>query len=235
MKNFNNYIGNSWLSWSSGKDSAYVLYILNKNYKNLNINKLLCTINGKYDRISLHAIRTELLLEQSKQLNIQLYKCIIPDLCSHDDYNQIMNNCIKQQQSEQNKYIIFGDIYLENVKKYRVEKMQDTNIKCIFPIFENNISKQKIRKLAESIINVGIKAIIVCIDLKKLDKKFIGRIYDLKLIDELELLGIDVCGENGEFHTFVYEHPMFQEDIKIKKGNIKVDENFCFIDIMLDK
>lgn len=230
-----NYIGNSWLSWSTGKDSAYVLYILNKYYKDLNINKLLCTINEEYDRVSLHGIRTELLLEQAKQLDIPLYKCIIPKICTMDDYNKIMHNCIKKQEKENNKYIIFGDIHLKDIRNYRMEKMKEANVECIFPIFDDNINNHKLQKLGESIINSGIKALIICIDLNKLDKSFIGRKYDLSLINELKSLNVDICGENGEFHTFVYKHPMFKNDIKIKKGEIKINDNLCFIDIILDK
>ncbi|KAI9309120.1 hypothetical protein BJ944DRAFT_259063 [Cunninghamella echinulata] len=226
---------NSWLSWSSGKDSAYSLYIINKHYKNLEIKKLLCTVNGEYDRVSLHGVRTELLLEQSKQLDIPLYKCILPKVCTMEEYDKIMHSCVKEQEADNNKYIIFGDIHLQDIKNYRMERMKEAKIQCIFPIFDDNIDKYKVRKLGESIIQTGIKAVLVCIDLNKLDKSFIGREYDLGLIDELESLNIDVCGENGEFHTFVYSHPMFKEDIKIKKGDIKINDNLCFIDLILDK
>ncbi|CAO3635285.1 unnamed protein product [Cunninghamella blakesleeana] len=233
---------NAWLSWSSGKDSAYTLYLINKNYPHLNIKKLLCTVNGEYDRVSLHGVRSELLIEQSKQLNIPLYQCTLPKVCTMEEYDDIMHNCVKQQEEEKNQYIIFGDIHLQDIKNYRIERMKKANIKCLFPLFLNDFNDlnkmekdEKVKQLGEAIIQSGIKAILVCIDLNKLDQRFIGREYDLDLIHELASLGIDVCGENGEFHTFVYSHPMFQHDIQIKKGELKINDNLCFIDLLLDE
>jgi uncharacterized protein (TIGR00290 family) len=212
------------LSWSTGKDCAFALAQLLPN-KNHNICGLLTTVTSQYQRVSMHSTREKLLKLQAQKLNLPLYQVKIPAKCSNKIYEQQMAKMIKKLQLQQITHIAFGDIFLADIKKYREQQLKKTNIKPLFPLWQ-----KPTHFLAKSIINQGFKAIITCIDTKKLPSSFIGREYNLDFIHGLPK-GADPCGENGEFHSFVYDAPIFSAPINFNLGKIVKYNKFLFIDV----
>ena len=235
--------GPAWLSWSTGKDAAYTLHYINSNYPNIRIRKLLCTVNTTHQRVSLHGTRVELMQLQIDRINenikandqatIELYICEIPDKCSHQQYESIMTRCVEKQQQDDIKYILFGDIHLTHVRAYRIKNMLNTGIQPLFPIFYTNPNVETQRQLAYSIVRSGIEAILVCIDARVLSADYIGAKYTIELVDRLCELGIDCCGEKGEFHTFVTNSPLFSRPIDYELREVRQDGNFCMIDVLV--
>jgi uncharacterized protein (TIGR00290 family) len=212
------------LSWSTGKDSAYALMQLKDEYEVLG---LITTITKPFNRTSIHGTHRELLEKQAALIGTQLYAIEIPYPCSNKIYEKLMHNffCTHSIVTEIS-HIAFGDIHLENVKKYRGEKLAKTKIKPLFPLWQRDS-----KTLAQEIIDAGIKAIIACIDTTKLDVSFLGREFDNDFLNDLPPT-VDPCGENGEFHTFVYEAPMFREPIKIAPTEIIKQQGIAYIDIV---
>jgi uncharacterized protein (TIGR00290 family) len=213
-------------SWSGGKDSALALHSIKQN-KELKIDALLTTVTADYDRISMHGVRRELLEKQAESIGIPLEKVIISKKSTNEEYEQKMKEVLLRYKNEGVSSVAFGDIFLEDLKKYREENLSKIGMKGLFPLW-----KQNSLILAKRFIELGFKAIITCVDSKQLDSKFCGREFDASFLSELPK-NVDPCGENGEFHSFVYFGPIFKEKISFSKGEIVLRDNqFYFCDLI---
>ena len=216
---------NIWLSWSSGKDSAFTLYELKRN-KSVKVCGLITTVSRNYSRVSMHSTRDILLKKQAENLGLPLKKILIPSPCSNEIYEKKMRKVTDNIVSEGANQLAFGDLFLEDVRKYRCEKLSGSNLEPIFPIWGLNT-----KKLAKQIINLGFKAYLTCVDPRKLPPSFIGREFNLDLLSDFPD-EIDHCGENGEFHTFVFDGPIYSEPIKCKLGEKSERDGFWFCDVI---
>lgn len=213
-------------SWSGGKDSTLALYELKKT-KKYEIVTLLTTITKDYDRISMHGVRTELLEMQAQSLGLPLEKVLITKGTTDEQYEQKMKLVLTKYMGLGVSSVVFGDIFLEELREYRENNLSKIGMKGIFPIWKMDTSL-----LARNFIDWGFKAIITCLDSDTLDKNFIGRLFDEQFLSELPSTA-DPCGENGEFHSFVYDGPIFQHKIPHKKGQVVLRENrFYFCDLL---
>ena len=201
------------MNWSGGKDSSLALYHI-LNDKKYSVEKLLTNISSQYQRVSMHGVREELLQQQADAIGIPLQKIILPDQPSMADYEAHMMKTMKQLQEEKFTNSIFGDIFLEDLKIYRETQLAKVGITGVFPLWKRDTTE-----LINEFIDLGFKTIVVCINEKYLDKSFCGRIIDKDFIKDLPQ-NVDVCGENGEFHTFVFDGPIFKNPVSYKKGEI---------------
>ena len=211
--------------WSGGKDSALALHQIKKNNQ-YQIVSLLTTITQDYDRISLHGVRRVLVEQQAKSLGLPLHQVLIPKSCSNEIYAAKMTealNLFKQQGVED---VAFGDIFLEDVRKYREENLAKVKMKAVFPNWGQDTAK-----LIRFFIAQGFRAVVSCIDTKVLDEKFLGRQLDEDFVAELPP-NVDPCGENGEFHSFVYDGPIPKEPIGYKLGESVLRDSFYFRDLL---
>ena len=199
------------MNWSGGKDSSLALYHILKN-KNFSVEKLLTNISSKYRRISMHGVREELLEQQSESIGISLQKVLLGDQPSMPEYEMQMNETIKKLHQEEFTHAIFGDIFLQDLKAYRETELAKAGIEAVFPLWERDT-----KELIHEFLELGFKCIVVCINEKYMDKGFCGRIIDEQFITDLPE-NVDVCGENGEFHTFVFDGPIFKYPIDFRIG-----------------
>jgi len=201
----------SIFNWSGGKDSALALYKILKDdqYK---ISGLLTSVNSAFKRVSMHGVREELLDEQALQLKLPLYKLQLPEQPSMDEYNDKMSDMMQHLRDDGFTHSVFGDIFLEDLKKYREEKLETAGFKAVFPIWKRDTSE-----LIREFIELGFKTVVVCVKAELLDERFAGRVIDDQFIKDLPP-GVDPCGENGEFHTFVFDGPIFSQPIEIEIG-----------------
>ena len=214
------------VSWSGGKDSALALFKI-QEIQDIDVSFLFTTLSEKYDRISMHGVRKELLVEQAKRLNISLKTIKIPMNCSNEEYNAIMEREMSTLRNEGLSTVVFGDIFLEDIRSYREKNLSTIQMNALFPLWNKNT-----HDLAHHFIDLGFEAIITCIDSHVLDKSFIGRVFNLKFLEDLPE-NVDPCGENGEFHTFVFNGPNFDSEVTFRKGHIKYErERFYFIDLV---
>ncbi|AKA49033.1 ATP-binding domain-containing protein [uncultured archaeon] len=214
------------LSWSSGKDSAFALYRVLQSGK-YDIVTLLTTVTTSYDRVSIHGVREELLAMQAENTGLPVMKVEIPPKSSNADYERAMAEAVQKLNHMGVEYIIFGDIFLEDVKRYREDRMAGTGITPVFPNWGEDTGK-----MARDIVNAGIGARIVCLDPKKLDRRFGGAEFDLEFLGSLPP-DVDPCGERGEFHTFVYRAPFFAKSLGVKTGEIVERDGFLFTDLYI--
>lgn len=198
-------------NWSGGKDSALALYELLVQ-KKVEIYSLVTTINQDRNRISMHGVREKLLDMQAEALRLPLKKVLLPEMPSMETYNSLMRNMLKEFRSCSVTHSVFGDIFLEDLKKYRDEKLAEVHIKGIYPLW-----KKESHDIMKRFIDLGFKSIVVCVNSKYLDDSFLGRELDFDFIKDLPS-NVDVCGENGEFHTFVYDGPIFNTPIPFTVG-----------------
>jgi len=203
----------AYFNWSGGKDSAFALWKVLRD-KDYSVEHLLTSINLVHDRISMHGVRRSLLLEQANALNIPLTTIELPEQPSMEEYESVMLEKVNGFKQQGMDYSIFGDIFLEDLRKYREEKLAQADIKAVFPIW-----KYDTKQLIHDFIDAGFKTIVVCVNDKYLDKSFCGRIIDGQFLNDLPP-NVDPCGENGEFHTFVFAGPVFNKPIPITKGEI---------------
>ncbi|MFH1771458.1 MAG: diphthine--ammonia ligase [Candidatus Omnitrophota bacterium] len=214
------------ISWSGGKDSAFALYEIIKT-KQYEVAALLTTVTRDYDRISMHGVRTSLLEQQALSLGICLEKVFITKDAANGDYEAQMKNTLLNYKKNGVESVVVGDIFLEDLRRYREDKLSEAGLKAIFPLWGKDT-----KKLADSFINYGFKAALSCVDTKRLDKKFTGRLFSKGLVSELPE-GVDHCGENGEFHSFVFDGPIFKEPVAFVKGEIVLrDDRFCYCDFL---
>lgn len=201
----------TYFNWSSGKDAALALYYLQQEGK-YQIERLVTSINGHHKRVSMHGLRKELLEKQVQAMGIPMDIIELPEEPTMEVYNQVMNRVVKKLQSEGFSYSGFGDIFLEDLRTYREEQLNPFNIKCCFPLW-----KMDTKELITEFINLGFKAIVISIKSELLDVSFAGREIDESFINDLPS-NVDPCGENGEFHTFCFDGPIFSHPIKFEIG-----------------
>ena len=213
-------------TWSGGKDSAMALYELQK-VGDYEILALLTTVTKDYDRISMHGVRRILLEQQADSLGYRLEQVFISKSASNEEYEAKMQEILEKYLKAGVCVIAFGDIFLEDVRKYREENLSKIGMKAVFPIWKRNTTE-----LAHTFVDLGFKAVITCVDSKVLDKGFVGRLFDEQFISELPA-NVDPCGENGEFHSFVYDGPIFQQKILYTIGDIVLRDNrFYYCDLI---
>lgn len=212
------------IGWSSGKDSALSLYYLRQ--QGYDVFCLLTTITTDYKRVSMHGIREELLELQAKSINLPLKKVYIPKGCTNAIYEEAMEKVCLELKNNGITKIGFGDIFLEDVRKYREDKLAKIGMSGIFPLWGKDS-----KRLALEFIDLEFKAKLVCIDCQQLSGDFVGEEFDRTLLENLPS-GCDPCGENGEFHTFVYDGPIFSIPVSIKTGEkVLRDNRFYFCDV----
>jgi len=217
---------NVLFSWSGGKDSVLALYdILDSG--SYTIAALLTTITEDYDRISMHGVRTVLLEQQARSLSLPLEKVFLTKHSSNEEYEEKMTRVLKYYRKSGIQSVIFGDIFLEDIRKYREDNLSKLNMNAVFPLW-----KKDTRKLAGQFIDSGFKAVITCVDTKFMDSRFAGRELDNKFLSDLPS-SVDPCGENGEFHSFVYAGPIFDREISTIRGEIVLrDDRFSYCDLL---
>jgi uncharacterized protein (TIGR00290 family) len=213
-------------TWSGGKDSAMALYELQKS-KDYEIVALLTSVTEDYDRISMHGVRRILLEQQAQSLGLPLEELYLTRNSSNEEYEAKMKDKLLQYKSRGVSSVVFGDIFLEDLRKYREDNLAQVGMKGIFPIWKRDTDE-----LARTFIDLGFKAVITCVDSNVLDGKFAGKYFDNRFMSELPG-NVDPCGENGEFHSFVYDGPLFQERIHFRRGKVILrDSRFYFCDLM---
>jgi uncharacterized protein (TIGR00290 family) len=213
------------LSWSTGKDSAWSLHLLQQQYPG-KVAGLLTTVNEAFDRVAMHAVRRSLLEAQAAAAGLPLHVVGIPWPCSNEQYEAAMKTAVETFLRDQFTHVAFGDLFLEDVRRYREERLQDTGLTPLFPVWKTKSTAQ----LAREMIAGGLKAYLTCVDPRRLDQSFVGRPFDHALLDDLPS-HVDPCGENGEFHSFVWDGPMFRHPLNVGVGEIVERDSFVFADI----
>lgn len=213
------------VSWSSGKDSAWLVHRLRAT-PDVEIGGLLTTINDSAQRVAMHAVRVELLEAQAHSLGVPLWKVPIPFPCANETYERAMAGAVQRAVAEGFTHAAFGDLFLEDVRRYREDRLTGTGLTAMFPLFGADTSA-----LAREMIAAGLAARLTCVDPRILDPAFAGREFDLNLLRDLPL-SVDPCGERGEFHTFAYAGPMFSTPISIETGIVVERDDFVFADLL---
>jgi uncharacterized protein (TIGR00290 family) len=213
------------LSWSSGKDSAWSLYLLRQNPE-YEIAGLLTTFNREADRVAMHGVRRALVQAQAAAAGIPLWEVDLPWPCSNEDYESAMLATCKKAVTSGIKFVAFGDLFLRDIREYREKQLRDTGLQPLFPVWEIPT-----RELAEEMIGSGLRAKLACIDTKQISANFAGREFDARLLSDLPA-SADPCGENGEFHSFVYAGPMFERPLAIEVGEIVTRDQFVYADLI---
>ena len=201
----------TYFNWSSGKDSALALYKVLQN-SDYNLDLLVTTINKDFNRVSMHGLRNELLFKQVASIGINLKTIEFPADVTMDLYAEIMKESMDSLLKEKYTHTIFGDIFLEDLRSYRDSKLQEVGIRGIYPLW-----KKDTKEVLQEFLDLGFKAITVCVNAKLLGEEFVGRIIDQQFIKDLPD-NVDVCGENGEFHTFVFDGPIFKNKVEYSIG-----------------
>jgi uncharacterized protein (TIGR00290 family) len=213
------------VSWSSGKDSAWLMQVL-RQMPDVAAAALLTTVNESAQRVAMHAVRTELLDAQAHALGLPLWKVFIPHPCSNEEYERVMSDVVGRAVSEQFTHCAFGDLFLEDVRRYREDKLAGSGLSPMFPLFGSDT-----RTLARDMIDAGLGARLTCVNPKLLDRSFAGREFNADLLADLPAT-VDPCGERGEFHTFAYRGPMFAGPIKVEPGVVVERDGFVFADLI---
>ena len=213
------------LSWSGGKDSAMALHTLRKD-SSYKVDRLLTTITEDYDRISIHGVRRALLRSQAEAIGIDLFEVAIPAECTHETYRSSMAAALTSPRLAGIDTHAFADLFLEDVRAYRETNLAELGKKPIFPVWGHDTET-----LARDFISLGFRAVVVCADTKILDHEFAGREFDRGLLDDLPK-DVDPCGENGEFHTFVYDGPGFRFPVGFDRGETVVRDGYAFRDLV---
>lgn len=215
------------LSWSSGKDSAWTLHTL-RQQADVELVGLLTTFNDAFDRVAMHAVRRSLAEAQARAAGLPLWSVPLPWPCSNEAYAALMSAVMVRASREGVTHVAFGDLFLEDVRDYRVRQMKGTGIEPVFPIWSSPGDTPAVARRMQA---AGIKALITCVDPKQLDPSFVGREFDAALLADLPP-SADPCGENGEFHTFCYAGPMYAARIAIEAGRRVERDGFQFLDIL---
>lgn len=215
----------AWLAWSSGKDSAWSLHIMRQR-GDIDVVALLTTVNQKYQRVAMHAVRESLLDAQAAAARLPLVKVEIPSPCPNEIYELAMAQAMSRARERGITHVVFGDLFLEDIRKYREENLAKCGMTPVFPLW-----LRPTRELANEMIGSGMRAHLTCVDPRKLDGRFAGRAFDAQLLAELPL-SVDPCGENGEFHTCVVAGPMFRQAIEVDAGEIVTRDGFVFADFL---
>jgi uncharacterized protein (TIGR00290 family) len=212
------------LSWSGGKDSALALWVLAREHEVVP-RALITTVTETYDRVSMHAVRRSLLALQASAAGVPLVEVEIPPICTNEVYERRMEHALASEPLRDVEAVAFGDLFLEVVRAYREDRLASAGKRACFPLWHRDTAS-----LAREFVAAGFEAVIVCVDPTKLDRSFAGRRFDERLIDDLPE-GVDPCGENGEFHTFVYAGPILSAPLRIEVGETIEREGFVFTDL----
>ena len=215
---------NVLMSWSSGKDSAWALHLLLQQ-KGVRIAGLVTTFNQAANRVAMHAVRRALVEAQAERIGAPWWPVELPWPCSNADYEEIMRGVCRRAVDEGVEAFSFGDLFLQDIRAYRERQLEGTGLEALFPVWGLPTDA-----LARTMIEAGVKAKVTCVDPSKLDKSFAGRDYDREFLESLPAT-VDPCGENGEFHTFVYDSPVFRGAIPVQTGEIVERDGFVFADV----
>lgn len=226
----------AFLNWSSGKDAAFALYQVGQEGR-YSVDRLLTSINTVTGRVSMHGLREELLLRQIRSLGIPLQLVRLSGEVSLKQYDAMMNLEMEKLRKEGFTHSIFGDIFLEDLRTYREERLRPLSIQPVFPLWKKDTGR-----LIRAFLAAGFKAIVLSVNAAKLDRSFCGRLIDEEFLSDLPE-SVDPCGENGEFHTFVFDGPLFEEPVAFEKGAVvekryssgataEWDSRFWFCDLL---
>jgi uncharacterized protein (TIGR00290 family) len=212
------------LAWSSGKDSAWTLHVLQQ--QGIRVEALLTTINEAADRVAMHGVRRELLEAQAEAIGAPLWPIPLPWPCTNDDYESRMADACRRAVAEGFDTIAFGDLFLRDIRAYREKQLAGSGLTPVFPLWEIPTAS-----LAREMIAGGLRARLSCVDSRQLDAAFSGREFDASLLADLPS-SVDPCGENGEFHTCVYDGPMFRHPLSIEPGETRDVNGFIYSDLI---
>lgn len=201
----------AYINWSGGKDAAFALWQLRQT-GGYAVRGLFTTFSGAFRRVSMHGVREELLDEQARLAGLPVKKAFLPEHASMEDYNRIMKEALEDFQASGVRYAVFGDIFLEDLRAYRETQLAQAGIKGVFPLWKRDSAA-----LVREFIAAGFKAVIVCVNAKYLPASFAGRLIDESFLADLPA-GVDPCGENGEFHSFVFDGPLFSAPVPFTIG-----------------
>jgi uncharacterized protein (TIGR00290 family) len=213
------------LAWSSGKDSAWSLHVL-RQQGDVEVAGLLTTVNEAFGRVAMHAVRRELLEAQARAAGLPLHAVPIPYPCPNEVYEAAMAGALAEGRAAGIEAVAFGDLFLEDVRRYREERMAPTGLRPLFPLWG-----RPTRALAEEMIGGGLRARLTCVDPRVLDASFAGRAFDRDLLSALPP-GVDPCGERGEFHSFAWDGPMFDHPVPVAVGEVVHRDGFVFADLL---
>jgi uncharacterized protein (TIGR00290 family) len=213
------------LAWSSGKDSAYSLHVL-RGLEDVEVVALLTTVNETHDRVAMHAVRRTLLEAQAAAAGLPLLIVRIPHACTNVVYEAAMARALEEAKALRVSGVAFGDLFLDDIRRYRERQMAGTGLRLLFPLWGRPTAA-----LAREMVDAGLRARITCVDPRVLPASFAGREFDLRLLADLPP-GVDPCGENGEFHTFAWDGPMFRRPVPVRGGEVVTREGFVFADLL---
>ena len=217
----------TWVSWSSGKDSTLALAVARED-PTMEVVGLLTTLNGGADRVAMHAVRRELLLAQAAAVGLPVHQVDLPWPCSNEEYERLMTDALASATAAGVTRMVFGDLFLADVRAYRERALAGTGVEPVFPLWGRPTDE-----LAAQMVDRGIRATLTCVDPRQLDGGFAGRRFDADLLAELPD-GVDRCGENGEFHTFVHAGPGFAAPLDVRVGEVVERDGFVFADVLPD-
>jgi uncharacterized protein (TIGR00290 family) len=212
------------LSWSSGKDSAWALHLLRQR-GDVEVGALITTFDKAADRVAMHAVRRELVRLQAAMVDLPLWEIDLPWPCSNEEYESLMAGVCRRALAEGFSAMAFGDLFLRDIREYREKQFAGTGLEAIFPVWDFPTAE-----LAQEMIAAGVRAKLTCVEAGKLDRSFAGRDFDTALLRDLPA-SVDPCGENGEFHTFVYAAPVFRRPIPVESGEIMERDGFVRADL----
>jgi uncharacterized protein (TIGR00290 family) len=213
------------VAWSSGKDSAFAL-VETLRAGELEVAGLLTTVTADYARVSMHGVREEVLELQARAAGLPLHRVRIPAACVNAEYERAMGEAVRAARADGVTHVVFGDIFLEDVRAYRERMLEGTGISPVFPLWGRETPE-----LAREMLDAGLAATIVCVDPRRLSESFAGRAFDRMLLDDLPP-DADPCGENGEFHTCVTDGPMFSARVPLRAGEVVQRDGFVFADLV---
>ena len=214
------------VSWSSGKDSAWMLHVLRQQYGDA-VAGLLTTLNEQFDRVAMHAVRRTLLQAQADAADLPLHAVDLPWPCSNEEYERRMGSAVSTLNAAGCTHVAFGDLFLEDVRKYREDRLTGSGLTPLFPLWKTKTTAA----LANEMVAGGLRAHLTCVDPRKLDRSFAGRAFDASLLADLPA-SVDPCGENGEFHSFACAGPMFARPIPVSVGEVVDRDGFTFADLI---
>ncbi|RMF99808.1 MAG: adenine nucleotide alpha hydrolase [Planctomycetota bacterium] len=215
------------LSWSSGKDAAWALHQL-RRMPDCEVVGLLTTFNEEFDRVAMHAVRRRLVELQANAVGLPLWSVDLPYPCSNGEYERRMAAVLERAHAEDVTHVAFGDLFLEDIRRYRERMMAESGIEPLFPVW---CGSEGTANLAEEMISAGVRAVVTCVDPKHLPGEYAGRMYDQAFLAMLPA-GVDPCGENGEFHTFCFDGPMFENPVAVEVGKTVQRDGFHFADVI---
>ncbi len=215
----------AWLAWSSGKDSAWALHVL-RAAPAVEVVGLLTTVNEVYDRVAMHGVRRSLLQAQADALGLPLVVAPLPHPCPNETYERVMAGAVRRAREEGIGAFAFGDLFLEDIRRYREDRLAGTGVRPLFPLWGRPTAE-----LASEMIAGGLRARVVTVDPRHLSPAFAGREFDRGFLTDLPR-SVDPCGENGEFHTFAWDGPMYSRPVALRAGAVVEREGFVFADFL---